>query len=52
MVLEAAKIGGIQFHPADQGGDGASAVQVQAVKIFQRKIVRVNIDSHVIPSSR
>ena len=51
VVVEAAQIGEIQLHLAHETGEVARAVQIQAVEVFRREIVRVNVDSHRMPFS-
>jgi hypothetical protein len=51
VVFEAAEMGGIQFHPPNQTSDVTASIEVQTVEIFQRKIVRMDVDSHGDPSN-
>jgi hypothetical protein len=46
MVFEAAEIRGSKLHFADQTGDVTAAVKIQTIEIFERKIMRVYVDSH------
>ena len=45
MIFETAEILGAQFHLPNQTSDVTSAIEVQAVEILQRKIMRMNVDS-------